>query len=161
MHQAGVMCGDQALRSGRERLDDLAPRPRRHEPLAERGPGHELHHDKHLILEGANLVHRDDVRMGEPRHRLRLADQPQPGCGAGAEIAHDLDRDPAIEIRIVRLEHDAHAAGPELAHDAKMTDRRPRCEPRGQLDAITRFVIERLHLVVGHRTAAYPRSRRC
>jgi hypothetical protein len=65
---------------------DLAPRPLRlAEPRAQRGTIDELHRDEHAIArKGADIVHGDHVRVREPRHGLRLAQQPCLVTTAGA-----------------------------------------------------------------------------
>ena len=144
MDETGVMRGEQSFTCLHEHRDDVAPRPGMAiEPAGERVAAHELHHDEDLVVDRADLVHADDVRVREPRHRLRLGDQPHARGGARVAIAHDLDRDTAIEIGIVSLEHDTHPAGAELAHDPEVTDRRAWRERRQRLDAIALRSFER------------------
>ena len=55
-------------------------------------------------------MHPHDVGMADPRHRLGLAPQPQPRplmvpCGM-----QQLERDSAVELRIVCRIHDPHRA---------------------------------------------------
>ncbi len=86
-----------------------------------------LHRDEDAIVDRAGLEHGDDVRMGQLRHRTRFADQTRgflvaarTGEPAGTQ---DLDRNLAIELRIVRGEHDAHAAGAEDIEDREAPER--------------------------------------
>src|SRR5688500_1706342 len=66
---------------------------------------------------------RCDVRVIERRSGTRLTHQaltPLGGVGLGG--FHGLERDLAIEARILREPHHAHAAGSELAHDVVRPD---------------------------------------
>ena len=55
-------------------LEDLARRAARDaHHVRERLAVDELHRDEHAIADGADVVDRDDVRVGELRDRLRLA----------------------------------------------------------------------------------------
>ena len=60
------------------------------------------------------VVHLHDVRVVEPRDRLRLAREPHRVIlgGVRVEVALEdgLDRDPAIQLRVDALVHDAHRA---------------------------------------------------
>ena len=142
--QAGVVRGGEAFAGLHERADDLAPRAAASRASARSvSPGTSSMTRNTWPSIVADLVHRDDVRMRELRHRLRLADQPRAGLGARAAALHDLDRDAAIEIGVVRLEHDAHAAGAELAHDAEVADRVARRERRDPRHAIAGICVER------------------
>ncbi len=61
-----------------------------------------------------DVVDGDDVGVREPGHGLRLAHQPLPQLGAPGPIgAQHLERDPAIELRIVGDVDGAHPALPE------------------------------------------------
>ena len=76
MHEArGVGRGQPARRLRRTTASDLAPAcaaaPR--SQVRERLALDELHRDEDLSPKRADVVDRDHVRMGEPRHRLRLA----------------------------------------------------------------------------------------
>jgi hypothetical protein len=90
---------------------------------------HELHRDEHAIVHRAGVVHRDHVRVHQLRHRLGLAQQPRASIPAAR--VHELHRDPAIELRIVRRVHHAHAPQTEhreqlvVAEGARQRARRP------------------------------------
>ena len=59
-----------------EHVDDLAPGSRLGgEPALDRPARDELHRQEDLVLEHADVVHGDDVRVLEPGDRLRLAQQ--------------------------------------------------------------------------------------
>jgi hypothetical protein len=81
----------------------------------------ELHHQVGDLTLLGKVVHLHDVRMVEPRHRLRLAREAHRVVfgGVGVEVALEdrLDRDPAVELRIEPLVHDAHRTLAEGALD--------------------------------------------
>jgi hypothetical protein len=54
---------------------DFAPAARLRKPRLERLPFHVLHRDEDTVAERAHVVHAEDVRVSEARHRLRLAKQ--------------------------------------------------------------------------------------
>ena len=152
MDDAGAMRGGEPIAGLHERRDDLAPRVRLLEPRRERRAAHELHDDEDLAVDRADLVDRHDIGMRELGHRLGLAHQPHAGRRAGVAVAHDLDRDVAIEVGIVGLEHDAHAAGAELADDPEVLERRAGREPWRRRGGMVGRVLERL---VHHRRRFY------
>ena len=84
------MRGGEPAAGGDERVDDLADRARlAGEPLGERLAVDQLHRDVVATVRGADLVDGDDVRVREPRHRARLAQQ------ALARVARAVDRSAA------------------------------------------------------------------
>ena len=99
---------------------NVLPRPERAQPRRERLAVDELHRDEHPPAVLADLVHLDDVGMLEPRHRLRLAQQPR--AIRRVLLAHELDRDLPRELRVVARVDNAHAAHAEPADHAKMAD---------------------------------------
>ncbi len=63
--------------------------------------------------------------MGEPRERLGLAQEPRPGrVRPGGHGVQDLERDRAVEQRVDRAEHHAHAPGAELVAERKVAQAR-------------------------------------
>jgi len=102
-------------------IDDLLPGARLALPDREVRPFDELHHDRRARAESDHLVDLHDVRVREARHRLGLADRAGVVAVAGRD---DLDRDLAIELRIVRGDDDAHAAGTDEAHQPVAADLR-------------------------------------
>jgi len=78
------------------------------------------------VLVRARLVDVDDVGMRELRDRLRLAQQSRlgsrRGLTRGAIAAEDLERELAIELRVVGGVHDTDTAGTELLEDRVAAD---------------------------------------
>jgi len=67
------VCRGQPLPGGEEHVENLALTARfLLQPLAQRLPLDELHGDEDVVPEGAHVVHRDYVRVREPRQGLRL-----------------------------------------------------------------------------------------
>ena len=106
-----------------EHLQHLLPAARlRLQPVGDGVPLDELHRDEHLILERAHVEDDDDVRVRQPRDRLRLAQRALPALVARDAVAgldpQQLDRDLAIQLGIVRRVDLAHAAAADQAeHD--------------------------------------------
>ena len=78
------------------------------QPRAERAAVDELHRDEHLAVDGADVVHRDHVRMGRraiacASRSRRIAPALTSRCrhARAAARAQELERDLAIELRIV------------------------------------------------------------
>src|SRR6185369_12489518 len=69
----------------------------------------ELHREIRAVLVGEHVVDRDDVRMAQPRERAGLVAQL-----VATDVAQDLDRDRACQLRIPRSQYDAHRAAAEL-----------------------------------------------
>ena len=106
-----------------ELAQDLPPVARRlGQPPRQRRPAHELHRDEHAAVVRPDLVDRHDVRVGDARHRLGLADEARGALGA-AVVLDQLERDLAIERAVVAAIDDAHAAGPERAEHLEPADR--------------------------------------
>jgi hypothetical protein len=79
----------------------------------------ELHHDERDVGLLAEVVHLDDVRVVQPRHRLRLFAEAHRVLAGDllVEVALEdgLDGDRAVQLRVERLVHDAHGAAADLA----------------------------------------------
>ena len=127
-----------------ERLVDAA-RPLR-EPAGQAHPVDQLHRQVHDLAERVGVVHRDHVGVRELGQRLRLAQQ------AGGDVAglrpgprvHHLERDPAIEARVVRRVDHAHRPGADAVEDHVAVDRRPALKPEhlgGRLVALPLAVV--------------------
>ena len=85
--------------------------------LPQRAAGQVLHRDEVLTLVRADLEDRDDVGVAERGERLGLLAQP-----ALRVAVEQLERDVALEGRVVGQEDRAHAAVAELPHDAIAAD---------------------------------------
>ena len=73
-----------------------------------------------------------DVGMIQRRERLRFAREPRQPVGvAGEGVGQDLQRDIAIELRIARAKHLAHAAGADLGGDFVGTEAGARGQSHG------------------------------
>ena len=110
-------------------------RVRRLQPVGDGVPVDELHRDEHLLVERADVEHDDDVRVRQPRDRLRLAQRPLPplvarDAGAGLD-PQQLDRDLAIQLGIVGRIDLAHPAATDEAEHDVAPDGRP-ARQRGQ-----------------------------
>jgi len=98
---------------GDEALEDLARRSRLGQPRGERRALDQLHRDVRAVTVAAGVVDRDDVGMRELRERAAFAHEP---LDAEVQLGVDqLDRDRAIELRIVTGVDRAHAAVAEPA----------------------------------------------
>jgi hypothetical protein len=109
------------------------PRISRHgrgsQPLAQRAAVDELHRDVEPIVDAPDLVDGDDLGMAQPRQRLRLP--PQPGLEPRvAQVGpHDLERELAIELAVVRFVDRAHAAATDEPEHDEAPDRHAGREP--------------------------------
>ena len=71
----------------------------------------------------ADVVDRHHTGVREPRHRARLDEQPGARLlVAGRVRLHDLDRDVAVELRIVGRVHHAHGAAAQTLSDHVAAD---------------------------------------
>ena len=71
---------------------------------------------EHPIGNAPGIVHRDHVRVAQPRHRLGLSDQPtrhRIGIGARGR-AHQLERHATLESKVGRRPDHRHRPGPDL-----------------------------------------------
>ena len=107
----------QPARRLQEHVEDLAPRPRPAlEPRRQRVALDELHRDVDVAVVGrADVVDADDVGMESwaIAWASRAAASRASFAFDAEARAQELERDLAIELRIVGGEHDAHAAGAE------------------------------------------------
>ena len=99
-------------------------------PVGEGDAVDELHRDEDLAVVDPDVVHRDHVRVRELGEGPRLLEQSVaiatglPAIGRGAAL-EELDRDLAIELRVVGREHHAHTSGAQPLQDDVPTDRLP------------------------------------
>ncbi len=75
-----------------------------------------FHRDEHALVERADVVDCDDMRVGELGHRLRFSPQAVLELRIAVTSQH-LERDDAIELRIARRVDHAHSPGTDLVHD--------------------------------------------
>jgi hypothetical protein len=81
------------------------------------------HRDERLAGEVADLVDRSDVRVIERAGRARLSQQAGSGVGmAGGLRREELERDPAVEVRIFGQINSTHAARADVAEDPVVRD---------------------------------------
>ena len=116
-----VVGGGERARDLRGDPDRAHRRERRAEPdrRAERLARHELHHRVgHAVGRGAEVGDVDDVGVADARRRLGLLDEPADRRGVAHRLAlEDLDRERALDHRVARGEHHAHAALADLLLD--------------------------------------------
>lgn len=87
------------------------------QPLGQRRAVDQLHHHEHPPLELARPVHGQHMRMVDPRHGLRLTQQPGQLGLTVPVVAHDLDRDRPIEAAVVSsVDHPHPARAEPLLH---------------------------------------------
>jgi hypothetical protein len=118
VHHA-VLVGD--VEAGEHGGEHLAGEPRRERPVRahpihQRAAFDELHDNERAAVVRAHVVHGDDVRVVQLRHRARLglettADRPRVR-DRGVE---DLDRPLHVEAGVPALVHARHATGADLA----------------------------------------------
>jgi hypothetical protein len=153
---AGGVRGDEPASRAAKQLEHLAPAALLSlEPAPQRLAWHELHREKYATGVRADVVDRDDVRVRQPRHRLRLAQQARLRVDAAAG-PHQLDRDVAHELRVGRREHDAHATFADLIRDdvaAYALAARDRLERRARAAALAPSLLGLL--VLRHRFPSY------
>ena len=98
-------------------------------------PVEQLHGHEELVALDAELVDGDDVRVAEEGGGLRLPLEPLAHHLVRVEAGRDpLDRDVAVQDRVVGAEHLAHGPLAELADDLVLADalgkQLPRILPR-------------------------------
>jgi hypothetical protein len=128
--EAGLVGGGEAASGLQEHGDDLGPRPRLTQPLAQGLAAHELHGEEDLVAGLADLVDVDDVRVREPGEGLGLAEEGGAGPGVAARVVHELDGDLAVELLVVGGEDHAHAAVAEQLEQGVAADPARLSEPR-------------------------------
>ncbi len=115
------------LHGERERRDGPRHVVRRHrtgrEAVGKRAPLDELHRQIRHAVDPPDVVDRHDVRMPEPRRRLRLAAEPRGALAADQRRGADLlQRDQPAQGELPRPVDDAH---PALADDFEELISRP------------------------------------
>jgi len=93
------------------------------EPGLQRLADEKLHRHVGPAVCLAHLIDRADVLLFYRGHRPGLAEEPLAGHLFGRQVgAQNLNGDPAVEPLVLGLEDDAHAAGPELAHQPVLAE---------------------------------------
>ena len=86
-----------------------------------------LHHDVREVAFGAEVVHLDDIAVVEPRHGAHFALEAHRNHARGfrIELAGEdgLDRDPAVQVRVEAVIHQAHRPLAEDAFDLVTAER--------------------------------------
>ena len=111
--EAGLVgCGEARGGAGEDGVDLFEGAGARPHPLAEGGALDELHGDEDPAFEEADVVHRNDVGVGELGHGLGFATESGVAALliAGETAAQELQRDFSVELRIVSAIDNAHAA---------------------------------------------------
>ena len=152
VHEPGGMCGGEPAPGLEQDLHDLPPAARRlGQPLGERAALDELHGQEDLLAHRADVEHRQHVGVREPRHRLRLAQQPplglRRGLGAARQGPQHLQGHLAVELGVERRVDDAHPSGAQqLDHDvaAELAER------AGRLGIAARQAVDGGRLLLAH-----------
>jgi hypothetical protein len=102
-----------------EDVQHLAPTPRLGaQPRVDGLALDELHRDVNALADRPGVVNGDDVGVRQPRDRARLTQQARAPLGrAGAGFADDLQRDPPVQIRVIRRVHLTHSPASNRAED--------------------------------------------
>jgi len=83
----------------------------------------ELHHDEQVPVHFGEVVDGDDVGVAQPRTGLGLPEEARAQLVGDLDVARDdLERDHAVEDRVVRLENRAHAPAPDALEDPVLAD---------------------------------------
>src|SRR5271157_3495548 len=91
--------------------------------MLQRQPFQKLHGDKGLPVLLANVINRADVRMVQRRRGLGFALKARQRLRiAGHFLGQELERDKAMQPRVLGLVDDAHAAASKLFDDAVVRD---------------------------------------
>ena len=125
MHDALLVREAQGRRQLRADGDGLRQRQLRIalEPLRERHAVDELHRDVGQAVLFTDVVDGDDIGMRERPGALGLANEPDPVVLVARQFGlQNLDRDGAIDFRVVRLVHRGHRPRPEDPGDSIATD---------------------------------------
>src|SRR5262249_2292368 len=126
------------------------------QPPPERIAAHQLHRDEYLTADLPGVVDANDVRVLEPGHGARLADQARSVRGVADVVPDHLDRDQPGQFGAARRGDRARAALPEGGLDdvaaARVPGPRGSRTPRGT--GVGTAVFPRHLLVVGRDRAA-------
>ena len=126
MDDAARVRRGQTLGDRRANVHRIAPRhwPLR-QPRPKRVPLEQLHDGDGHVVDDRELVNRQDAGVRERGDGPRLGLEAPPHLGIGGDVRrHDLDGDVAIEPRVARAIHLAHAAGPDGFDDLVLGEAR-------------------------------------
>lgn len=114
MNQADGMRGLQRVRRLTIEDQNLTPGTRRGLPSRKGNPRNKLHGDEDLAMDLTHFIDLHNVGMRNTGHRLRLS-QGTLGSTCGTLIPmENLERDPAIELLVIRGIDRAHATHAQL-----------------------------------------------
>lgn len=100
---------------------DLTPGTRWGLPSRKRNPRNKLHGDEDLAMDLTHFIDLHNVGMRNTGHRLRLSQGTLgSACGTLFPMEH-LERDPAIELLVIRGIDRAHATRAQLTQHHKAT----------------------------------------
>jgi hypothetical protein len=123
---AGVQAGRRASQGGQRVVERVVHLD---QPIAQCAPHHQLHrevrHQSAVVeLPLGVVVDRDHVGVLDPGHRGRLAREPQEVLLLGLAVAEadDLQRDVALQARVLGLVHRAHPARSDHPDDPVTVD---------------------------------------
>ncbi len=120
MHDAlGVRCGERV--GNLDRKLDRGVHVERHasDSLVQPAAFEQLHHDEPPAFPFPDVVNRADVRVVQRRGRARLAQMPVDRIGIPrVGFGHELQRDMAVEARVLGLPDHTHAALADLFDQA-------------------------------------------
>ncbi len=86
--------------------------------VSQTGPLNVFHRDVMCAARLAHRVNGDDVRVAQCSSRTCFALETPQGRGVARQLRpQDLQGDGAVQAPFVRLQHDPHSAGPEIARD--------------------------------------------
>ena len=119
--QTGSVRRRQASTCCKEDRRHLPPRPRLLlQPGTERAPFDQLHGHEHTLTVSADVVDMHDVRVRQAGQRLRFSNEPLLSTGAlrsGRAGLEQLDRHPAVKLRVIGGVHHAHSTLADLVED--------------------------------------------
>src|SRR5262249_13487578 len=118
MHQPGAVRGRQPVAGAAGDVEDLfRAAALLGEPAPQRAAVDVLHGDDEVVAVVADLVDRDDVGMGQARHRHGLAQHAVVALALAPPRAK-LQRRQSVELDVAGAVHDAHPAGADGLLDA-------------------------------------------
>lgn len=118
MDEPGVVGGQEPATGLDERVEDLLRRSRSLlEPRPQGRARDQLHREDDVLPDHHHVEDVHDVGMRQAGHRLGLAPQPDVARLALRHRVQELDRDPSVELGIVRRIHRAHASLTQRVED--------------------------------------------